>query len=71
MLCKKCEPEQKTASKSVGAEQRKSLACIEKKNRAKIPKGGSFFWRREIAAVTKTDQKKIFLSCTFFQDNNW
>ena len=39
---------------------------LKKLNRAKIPKGGSFFWRREIAAVTNTDQRKIFLSCTIF-----
>ena len=38
MLCKKCEPEQKTASKSVGAEQRESLACVEKKKSGKNPR---------------------------------
>ena len=37
MLCKKCEPEQKTASKSADAEQRESLACVKKIKLGKNP----------------------------------
>ena len=39
MLCKKCEPVQKTASKSVDANRRHSLACVKKINSVKIHQG--------------------------------
>ena len=43
---------------------------LKKLIRKKIIKVVVFFWRREIAAVTKTDLKKIFPSCTISKDNH-
>ena len=43
MLCKKCEPKKKTASKSVDAERRESHASVKKINSKKNPRGGGFF----------------------------
>ena len=39
VLCKKCEPEQKTASKSVDADLRRSFACVKKINSKKNHQG--------------------------------
>ena len=71
VLCKKCELEQKTASKSVDAVRRGSRTCVKKINSKKIIKVVVLFRRREIVFVTNTDAKKIISSCTFFfLDNN-
>ena len=43
---------------------------LKKLIRKKIIKVVFFFSCREIAAVTYTDQKKIFSSCTIFKENN-
>ena len=63
MLCKKIEPGKKTASQSVDA---RASRLLKNFIRQKITKVVVLFRRREIAAVTNTDQKKIFPSCTIF-----
>ena len=67
VLRKKCELEQKTAFKSVDAVRRGGRACVKKINSKKIIKVVVLFRRHKIAAVTITDQIKIFRSCYIFK----
>ena len=56
--CKKSEPEQKTASKSVDADRRGSRASVKKINQAKIPKGGSFFGGAQLGMTRVLSEAK-------------
>ena len=68
MLCKKCEPEQKTASKLVDAEQRESLACVKKIKSAIIHQrwlsclGAAKLW-----LLRKLIRRRFFCPAPFFK----
>ena len=60
--CKKCEPEQKTASESVDADRRGSHASVKKINSNKNPSWWQLFWRR----VNKNDTYYVRSEMNFF-----